>query len=201
MDVVVPTDERTTRTRLLSAREAQIKAFPKAKAPAASRAGVRLTPDRVRAERDAVRRRDDVVELINETRTRLGEAFETDVDRVTAAAYRGEVDRVFAEGDRAVNVAACVALLRDLDVAGDYPGFVVDERLGRLLAATVAGGEPLTTLAEATFHVADVHTDGDGPAGRDDLTAALAAGFQARLPGWPWTSGESPFAVDPPENG
>jgi hypothetical protein len=141
---------------------------------------------------------DGVVESINETRARLGEAFETDVAPVTAAQYRREVDRVFADGDRAVNVAGYVALLRDLDVAGDYPGFVVDERLGRLLAATVAGGEPLSTLAEATFHVADVHTHGDGPAGADDLVAALAAGFQTRLPGWPWTETESPFGVEPP---
>jgi len=162
---------------------------------------MRITPERVRAERDAVRERDDVVDLINETRARLGEAFETDVAPVAPAAYRREVDRVFADGDRAVNVAACVALLRDLDVDGDYPGFVVDERLGRWLAATIAGGEPLSTLAAATFHVADVHADGDGPAGRDDLTAALAAGFQTRLPGWPWTESESPFAVDPPESG
>jgi hypothetical protein len=162
---------------------------------------MQITPERVRTERDAVRERDDVVDVVNRTRTRLGDAFETDVDPVTRTVYRREVDRVFAEGDRAVNVAACVALLRDLDVDGDYPGFVVDERLGRMLAATVAGGEPLTTLAEATFHVADVYTHGDGPAGRDDLTAALAAGFQTRLPGWPWTESESPFAVDPPESG
>ena len=156
-----------------------------------------ITPDRVRAERDRVRARDDVVELINDTRARLGDAFETEVAPVTDTAYRREVDRVFADGDRAVNVAAYVALLRDLDVEGDYPGFVVDERLGRLLAATIAGGEPLGTLAEATFHYADVHTHGGGAAGADDLSAALAAGFQTRLPGWPWTAGESPFTVDP----
>jgi hypothetical protein len=156
-----------------------------------------ITAERVRAERDRVRDRTDVVDLTNETRARLGDVFETEVAPVTAAAYRREVDRVFADGDRAVNVAAYVALLRDLDVDGDYPGFVVDERLGRLLAATIAGDEPLSTLAEATFHYADVHTHGDGPAGADDLTAALAAGFQTRLPGWPWTEGESPFAVDP----
>ena len=156
-----------------------------------------MTPERVHAERDRVRDRTDVVDLTNETRARLAEAFGTGVAPVTETAYRNEVDRVFADGDRAVNVAAYVALLRDLDVDGDYPGFVVDERLGRLLAATIAGGEPLSTLAEATFHYADVHTHADGPAGADDLAAALAAGFQTRLPGWPWTEDDSPFAVDP----
>ena len=160
-----------------------------------------VSPERVRAERDRVRDRDDVVGVINDTRARLAEIFETEVAPVTAEGYRREVDRVFADGDRAVNVAAYVALLRDLDVAGDYPGFVVDERLGRLLAATIAGGAPRSTLAEATFHYADIHTHGDGPAGADDLTAALAAGFQTRLPGWPWTAGESPFAVDPVREG
>jgi len=95
---------------------------------------------------------------------------------------------VFADGEVAVNVAGCVALLRDLDVAGDYPGFVVDEVLGRELAATIAGGAP-SLLAQATFHFVDVHVsedataDGAGAAGADDLDAALAAGFQTRLPG------------------
>ena len=108
---------------------------------------------------------------------------------------------MFAGGEVAVNVAACVALLRDLDVAGDYPGFVVDEVLGRELAATVAGGRPLSLLAQATFHLVDVRVGGDGTAdgagaaGADDLDAALAAGFQTRLPGWDWREEESPFAV------
>jgi hypothetical protein len=158
-----------------------------------------VTPERVRTERDRLRDRSDVVVLINETRDRLGDALGVEVAPVTEADYRREVDRVFADGDRAVNVAAYAALLRDLDAPGDYPGFVVDERLGRLLAETVAGGDPLGTLAAATFHYADVHADGDGPAGADDLRAALAAGFQTRLPGWAWTAGESPFAVAPRE--
>lgn len=160
--------------------------------------GVRLTPERVAAERDRLRERaPTVVATINETRARLETAFDTTVDPVDEPAYRAEVDAVFADGDRAVNVAALVGLLRDLDVADDYPGFVVDEQLGRLLAATVAGGQPLATLAEATFHVADaLGDDGDGPAGADDLDAALAAGFQTRLPGWAWTATDSPFAVE-----
>ncbi|MCU4739919.1 hypothetical protein [Natronoglomus mannanivorans] len=160
---------------------------------------MRLTPARVAAERDWVRSRSEtVVPLLNDVRDELGAVFETDVDHVTHDAYRREVDAVFADGDLAVNVAALVALLRDLDVEDDYPGFVVDEILGRELAATIAGTQPLRTLGEATFHYADVHTHGDDDenAGLDDLEAALAAGFQERLPGWDWTERESPFSVE-----
>ncbi|MFO8115184.1 MAG: hypothetical protein R6U01_07460 [Halorubrum sp.] len=165
---------------------------------------MRVTPETVRDEHAWVRDRDQVVvPLINEIRDRLGTLFETEVDPVTREAYRREVDAVFAAGEVAVNVAGCVALLRDLDVADDYPGFVLDEVLGRELAATVAGGRPLSLLAEATFHFADVHVSEDetapgddtGTAGADDLDAALAAGFQTRLPGWAWREEESPFAV------
>ena len=159
-----------------------------------------LTPAVVARERDWVRDRTAVVELINETREALGAVFETSVEPVSAADYRAEVEHVFADGDVAVNVAALVVLLRELDVEGDYPGFVVDEFLGRELAATIAStrGRTFSLLAEATFHFADVHTHGsaDEAAGADDLDAALAAGFQTRLPGWAWTEGGSPFAVE-----
>ncbi|AUX07872.1 hypothetical protein AArcSl_0217 [Halalkaliarchaeum desulfuricum] len=193
---------------------------------------MRITPDTVVSERDWIRERAPiVVPLINDTRTALGELFETDVGAVDHEQYRREVEVVFADGDRAVNVAGYVRLLRDLDVEGDYPGFVVDEVLGRNLASTIAGGQPLALLAEATFHYADSHVhyaeldadDGrpapssgndtagfddpqddtagfddpqDDTAGLDDLDAALAAGFQTRLPGWEWREGASPFAVD-----
>jgi hypothetical protein len=160
---------------------------------------MRLTPDVVRREHRWVRERaPTVVPVINDTRERLGAAFDTTVSPVSEDAYREEVDAVFADGDVAVNVAAYVALLRDLDVDADWPGFVVDEVLGRELAATIAGGQPLALLAQATFHFADswVHADGDGDAaGRDDLDAALAAGFQTRLPGWSWRERENPFSV------
>jgi hypothetical protein len=165
---------------------------------------MRLTPERVADEYEWVRgRADAVVPVVNEVRAGLGELFETDVDDVTADAYREEVDVIFADGDRAVNVAALVALLRDLDVAHDYPGFVVDELLGRELAGTVAGTQPLRLLGEATFHYADVSVHADeerATAGADDLDAALAAGFQTRLPGWDWQDGESPFAVERAES-
>ena len=171
-----------------------------------------LTPAAVEREREWVRNRADVVvALLNDVRESLGAAFDTDVPAVTTDEYRAEVDAVFADGDRAVNAAALVAILRDLDVEGDYPGFVVDELLGRELAATIAGEQPLRLLAESTFHYADVVADSDEardvatdsagtgdsdePAGLDDLDAALAAGFQTRLPGWSWRDSESPFSV------
>ncbi|MGB9963759.1 hypothetical protein [Halobacterium sp. CBA1126] len=157
-----------------------------------------LTPAAVAAEHEWVLERADVVvPLVNDVRDALGDAFDTDVAAVTEEQYRDAVDEVFADGDRAVNVAALVALLRDLDVTDDYPGFVVDELLGRELAAMVAGEQPRRLLAESTFHYADVHTGGAEEAGRDDLDAALAAGVQTRLPGWAWTETESPFAVRP----
>jgi hypothetical protein len=159
---------------------------------------MRVTTDTVEAEYERIRQRETVPSLINDVRDRLGPLFGTDVAHVTPEQYRTEVDAVFADGDRAVNVAALAALLRDLDCEGDYPGFVVDEFLGRKLAATVAGGEPYALLAAATFHFADVHTHGDAgdSAGADDLDAALAAGFQTRLPGWEWTESASPFTVE-----
>jgi hypothetical protein len=157
-----------------------------------------ITPERVASEAVWVQdRAEAVVPVINETRERLGELFETDVGRVSTETYHEEVRAVFSDGDVAVNAAAYVALLRDLDVDGDYPGFVVDEVLGRELAATIAGGTPLALLAQATFHFADVTTHTEGGAGADDLDAALAAGFQTRLPGWEWRETESPFAVTP----
>lgn len=158
-----------------------------------------VTPEAVVAERDRLRDRAAVVvPLINDTRDALGELFDADVAHVTPDQYRSEVDAVLANGDVAVNVAGYAGLLRDLDVDGDYPGFVVDEVLGRELAATIAGGQPLALLAQATFHVADarIHGEDGDVAGADDLDAALAAGFQTRLPGWDWRAEESPFAVD-----
>ena len=158
---------------------------------------MRITPAVVAAERDRVRERERVVTLLNDTRAALETQFDTEVDRVTVDRYRAAVDEVFADGDRAVNVATLARLLRDLDVSDDYPGFVVDELLGRELAGCLAGSQPLRLLGEATFHYADVTTHTEGVAGADDLDAALAAGFQTRLPGWPWTEAESPFGVEP----
>lgn len=157
-----------------------------------------LTPETVADERDWLfDRADIVVELINRVRADLGELFETEVDPIDEETFRREVEAVFADGDLAVNVAAMMALLRDLDVEGDYPGFVVDEILGRQLAGTIAGSQPLGLLGEATFHYADLVTHGEegDAAGADDLDAALAAGFQTRLPGWAWRESESPFSV------
>lgn len=155
-----------------------------------------LSPAEVVAQRDWVRDRGDVVvPLVNDVREGLGEAFDTTVDPIDDEGYRTAVDSTFADGDRAVNVAALVGLLRELDVERDYPGFVVDELLGRELAAMIAREQPLRLLAEATFHYADVVHHTDEIAGADDLDAALAAGVQTRLPGWDWTETESPFDV------
>ncbi len=158
-----------------------------------------ITPSVVRAERDWILRRDEqIVAIINETRDRLGVLFETNVDHITTEQYHAAVIDLFARGDIAVNVAAYCRILRELDVAGDYPGFIVDEILGRELAATVAGEQPLALLAQATFHFADIHVHGDETenAGVDDLDAALAAGFQTRLPGWSWREQKSPFSIE-----
>jgi len=172
-----------------------------------------VSPAAVTDEHTWVRERAPVVvPLLNDTRDALGAVFGTDVAHVDREGYHAAVDAVFADGDLAVNVAALVALLRDLDVEGDYPGFVVDEILGRELAGMIAGNQPLRLLGEATFHYADIHThphtdsnaaaDADSDAGddaetagADDLDAALAAGFQTRLPGWTWRESESPFGV------
>lgn len=137
-----------------------------------------------------------IVALINRIRDDLGEAFETDVAEVDEAAYRSELRAIFADDDLAVNVAGLVRILLAIDVPGDYPGFVVDEVLGRELAGTIAGGQPWRTLAESTYHFADtVHAGDEGAAaGHDDLEAAVAAGVQTRLPGWSWTAARGPFS-------
>ncbi len=153
-----------------------------------------LTPETVAREYEWIHSRDDrIVSLINNVRNDLGDLFDTDVDSVTTEQYHDAVDEVFADGDLAVNVAALVWLLRELDVDGDYPGFVVDELLGRELAGMLAGNQPFRLLGEATFHYADVHVHDGESAGIDDLDAALAAGFQTRLPGWNWCETASPF--------
>ncbi|MFB6124604.1 MAG: hypothetical protein ABEJ59_01430 [Halanaeroarchaeum sp.] len=157
---------------------------------------MRVTPAVVQSEYEWVRKRADVVvPVANDVRGQLAAVFEVSVDEVTVDQYETAIDDVFADGARAVNVAALVAILRDLDVEDDYPGFVVDELLGRELAATIAGDQPLRLLGEATFHYADTHVHPPGSAGVDDLDAALAAGVQTRVPGWSWTE-HDPFGVE-----
>jgi len=149
----------------------------------------------VRAEYEYLRGHgDEVVPIANDVREGLAEIFEVEIAPVSEDQYLTAIDAVFEDGARAVNVATLTAMLRDLDVDNDYPGFVVDELLGRELAAMIAGEQPLRMLAEATFHYADLHTHTDGPAGADDLDAAIAAGVQTRVPGWRWTD-RDPFDV------
>ena len=132
---------------------------------------------------------DDIVALVNDARDRLGDAFGEDVESVSADEVRAEFDEFLDNGDAALNAAALYRVGVGLEVRNDYAGFVVDEIVGRNLAAVVAGNDPDRTLAEATFHYVDVHTDEvleETTAGEDDVLAGLAAGVQTRLPGWDW---------------
>ncbi|MFP4632402.1 MAG: hypothetical protein ACLFMT_03070 [Halobacteriales archaeon] len=140
-------------------------------------------------------RLDDITALVNDARRRLGEAFDEDVTVVSKQDVRDEMDDVLADGDRALNLAALYRVGVELEVREDYAGFVVDELIGRRIAATLVDSEPETTLAEATFHYVDVYTDdvlGDVTAGEDDVLAGLAAGVQVRLPGWDWQDDSPP---------
>lgn len=159
---------------------------------------MKITPSIVADEKTWVQDRGSmIVPLINTVRDDLGQLFDTSVDAVTQEQFDAEVDTVFASGETAVNIAALIRILRELDVENDYPGFIIDEVLGRELAGYIAGTQPYQLLAEATFHFADVTTHfDDEAAGVDDLHASLAAGFQTRLPGWNWTQSDSPFTVD-----
>lgn len=132
---------------------------------------------------------DEITGLINDARDRLGDAFGEDVENVSTEDVREEFDGFLADQDAALNAAALYRLGVELEVRNDYAGFIVDEIVGRNLAAVVAGNDPEKTLAEATFHYIDVHTDEvlEGTtAGEDDVLAGLAAGVQTRLPGWDW---------------
>ena len=132
---------------------------------------------------------------INRTREQLSTVFDTNVESVTERAVSEELSSVFGNPDQAINIAGLSMLLRTLDVEDDYPGFIVDEILGRELAGTIAGEQPQRTLAEATFHLVDAHHHTpDAPAGVDDLEAAVIAGLQVRLPGWSWQRESGPFA-------
>jgi hypothetical protein len=159
---------------------------------------MKITPSVVAEEKTWVQKRATVVvPLINTVREDLGKLFNTSVDTVSEEQFATEVNVVFASCETAVNIPALIRIRRELAVENDYPGFIVDEILGRELAWQIAGGQPFRLLAEATFHFADVTTHYDEEtAGVDDLHASLAAGFQTRLPGWNWTEGESPFTVN-----
>lgn len=149
-----------------------------------------VAEERARLEADA----DHYANLINDTREGLGAHFDQTVGTVTVRDVEQAIATVFRDGDRAVNVAALCAILRSVDVEEDYPGFVVDEMLGRRLATTMAGGEPQRMLAAATFHFVDIRVDDTHMgAGLDDLHAGVTAGLQTIMPGWEWQDQPSPF--------
>ena len=134
---------------------------------------------------------DEITALVNDARDRLGDAFDEDVDEVTRDDVRVEFDAFLEDEDAALNVSALYRVGIELEVRNDYAGFVVDEMIGRRIASTVAETDPERTLAEATFHYIDVHTnevldEEERTAGEDDVLAGLAAGVQTRLPGWDW---------------
>ncbi len=134
---------------------------------------------------------DVLTELVNFGRRRLGDAFDENVDEVSRDEVMAEFDELLSDGDRALNLAALYRVGVDLEVENDYAGFVVDELIGRRIAASVADNDPGGTLAEATFHYLDVYADevvdeDERSAGYDDVVAGFAAGVQTRLPGWDW---------------
>lgn len=153
---------------------------------------MRISPDTVE-ELDAYveKNLDDITALVNDARDRLGDTFGEDVDKVTEDDVRAEFDAFLGDEDAALNAAALYRVGVELEVRNDYAGFVVDEIIGRKIAATVAETDPERTLAEATFHYMDVHAhevldEDEKTAGEDDVLAGLAAGVQTRLPGWDW---------------
>lgn len=156
---------------------------------------MQITSESIATEQD--RFESDVetyVKLINNIRDYLGHHFDESVKHVDREIVLDELQMVLEDPDRAVNIVALSGMLRTLDIEDDYPGFIIDEQLGQLLARTIAGGEPQATLATATFHYIDLfHDRPTATAGMDDLDAAMAAGLQTRLPGWDWQGGDGPF--------
>ena len=103
----------------------------KSKHVAAVSPDMRLTPERVADEYEWVRDRGDVVvPLLTEVRADLGDLFDTEVDPVTEATYRREVDAVFTDGEvTAGSDAADARFVRDEVIR---TGNVDVRKLGRL---------------------------------------------------------------------
>ncbi len=132
---------------------------------------------------------DDVTELINLSRAKLGDIFNEDVELVGKDDVEDEFLYIMENRDLALNLSALYRIGVDLEVNNDYAGFIVDEIIGRQIASTIAQTEPEKTLSEATFHYIDIHTHQvleEGTAGSDDVMAGIAAGLETRLPGWDW---------------
>lgn len=78
---------------------------------------MRITATAVRDERERILADTDrYVQLVNDTRDTLGHQFDKNVGQIDNAMFTATVSTIFADGDRAVNVAALSHLLRELDV-------------------------------------------------------------------------------------
>jgi len=139
--------------------------------------------------------------MINEVRAGLGDQFDVDVDTVTEAQVDDAVDAVFADGDRAVNVAAMTAILERPRRGGRLPG-IRRRRTDRSGTRRDDSRRPaLRLLAEATFYYADIRTHGDPEdpdAGRDSTTwtPRWPPASRRACRGGPGAKHPSPFALE-----
>lgn len=129
---------------------------------------------------------DEIVDLINYSREKLGEEFDEDVKKIDEEKVEKELKKLLENKDLALNIAALYKIGIDLEIKNDYSGVIVDEIIGKNIAATIAESEPKKTLAEATFHYMDIHYNSGNTEGEDDLISGIAAGLQTRIEGWKW---------------
>lgn len=129
---------------------------------------------------------DEIVCLINYSREKLGEKFGENVNKVDEKKVKKELEKILENKDLALNIAALYKIGKDLEIKNDYSGIIVDEIIGKNIAATIAESEPKKTLAEATFHYMDIHYNSGNTEGEDDIISGIAAGLQTRIKGWKW---------------
>ncbi len=129
---------------------------------------------------------EEIVDLINYSREKLGEEFDENVKKADEKNVKKELRKVLENKDLALNIAALYKIGKDLEIKNDYSGIIVDEIIGKNIAATIAESEPKKTLAEATFHYMDIHYNSGSTEGEDDLISGIAAGLQTRIKGWKW---------------
>lgn len=129
---------------------------------------------------------DEIVYLINYSREKLGDEFGENVKKVDEKKVKKELETILENKDLALNIAALYKIGKDLEIKNDYSGVIVDEIIGKNIAATIAESEPKKTLAEATFHYMDIHYNLGQTEGEDDVISGIAAGLQTRIEGWSW---------------